>query len=217
MVGSIIAAAVGVVASAYGNYMSNMAQQQQLKAQAASMDAQSKMARYQAQVAEQNAELAADQGRQAKKEGFENKIKKRQEVAMTIATQRAQQGASGATVDVGSALDVNMDTAATGESDALALEQQGLNKDYQARMEAWNYQNQAAANNANSNYYASTASYYKRQAAGINPLLSAVTTLATGMGQVGANYYQMTKNQNYGGFSTATKGAGSVGTVTGRA
>ena len=214
MVGSIIAAAVGVVASAYGNYMSNMAQQQQLKAQAASMDAQSKMARYQAQVAEQNAELAADQGRQAKKEGFENKLKKRQEVAMTIASQRAQQGASGATVDVGSMLDVNMDTAATGESDALALEQQGLNKDYQARMEAWNYQNQAAANYANSNYYASTASYYKSQAAGINPLLSAVTTLATGMGQVGANYYTMTKNQNYGTTaSTVSSGAGAVSKI----
>ena len=200
MVGSIIAAAVGVVASAYGNYMSNMAQK-------SSLEAQSKMARYQAQVAEKNAELATDQGRQAKKEGWENKIKKRQEVAQTIATQRAQQGASGATVDVGSALDVNMDTAATGERDALALEQQGLNKDYQARMEAWNYQNQANASYAN-------ARYYSKMASGINPMFSAVATLATGMGQVGANYYAMTKNQNFG---TTTKGTGSVGTVSGKA
>lgn len=165
--------------SAYGAYQSSQAQQQQA-------DYQSKMAARNAQIAEQNAQLAEEQGRQAKKEGYENKLKKRQEVAGVIGAQRAAQGASGAVVDVGGNLDLNLDTAESGEIDALKLEQQGLDADYQKRLEAWNYREQGAAQS-------SAAKQYSSVAGGINPWMSAGSTLVGGLANVGGNYYNMTK------------------------
>lgn len=176
---SAIVGVVGVMGSAYGAYQSSQAQQQQA-------DYQSKMAARNAQIAEQNAQLAEEQGRQAKKEGYENKLKKRQEVAGVIGAQRAAQGASGAVVDVGGNLDLNLDTAESGEIDALKLEQQGLDADYQKRLEAWNYREQGAAQS-------SAAKQYSSVAGGINPWMSAGSTLVGGLANVGGNYYNMTK------------------------
>lgn len=174
-----ITALAGTAAGAYGSYRSSQAQQQQA-------DYQSKMAARNAQVAEQNARLAEEQGREAKKEGYENKLKKRQEAAGVIGAQRAAQGASGVVVDVGGNLDLNLGTAETGELDALKLEQQGLDADYQKRIEAWNYREQGAAQEAAGKRYSTVAG-------GINPWMSAGSTLVGGLASVGGNYYNMTK------------------------
>lgn len=170
---------IGALGSAYGSYQSSQAQQRQA-------DYQSQMAARNARIAEQNAQLAEEQGRQAKKEGYEDKLKKRQEVAGVIGAQRAAQGASGAVVDVGGNLDLNLDTAESGEIDALKLEQQGLDADYQKRLEAWNYREQGAAQS-------SAAKQYSSVAGGINPWMSAGSTLVGGLANVGGNYYNMTK------------------------
>lgn len=176
---------IGALGSAYGSYQSSQAQQRQA-------DYQSKMAARNAQIAEQNAQLAEEQGRQAKKEGYEDKLKKRQEAAGVIGAQRAAQGASGAVVDVGGNLDLNLDTAESGEIDALKLEQQGLDADYQKRLEAWNYREQGAAQS-------SAAKQYSSVAGGINPWMSAGSTLVGGLADVGGNYYNMTKGLKTGG------------------
>lgn len=176
---ALVTGLVGTAASAYGSYQSAQAQQQQAAYQ-------SKMAAYNAQVAEKNAQLAEEQGRQAKKEGYENKLKKRQEVAGVIGAQRAAQGASGGVVDVGSNLDVNLDTTEKGEIDALKLEQQGLDADYQQRLQAWNYRAQGAASS-------SASKQYSQVAGGINPWVNAGSTLLGGLANVGNNYYTMTK------------------------
>lgn len=170
---------LGAMGSAYGSYQSSQAQQQQA-------NYQSQIAARNARIAEQNAQLAEEQGRQAKKEGYEDKLKKRQEVAGVIGAQRAAQGASGAVVDVGGNLDLNLDTAESGEIDALKLEQQGLDADYQKRLEAWNYREQGAAQS-------SAAKQYSSMAGGINPWMSAGSTLVGGLANVGGNYYNMTK------------------------
>lgn len=170
---------IGALGSAYGSYQSSQAQQRQA-------EYQSQMAARNAQIAEQNARLAEEQGRQAKKEGYEDKLKKRQEAAGVIGAQRAAQGASGAVVDVGGNLDLNLDTAESGEIDALKLEQQGLDADYQKRLEAWNYREQGTTQ-------ASAAKQYSSVAGGINPWMSAGSTLVGGLVKVGGNYYNMTK------------------------
>ena len=193
---SAVVGVIGVLGSAYGAYQTSQAQQQQA-------DYQSKMANYNAQVAEKNAQLAEEQGRQAKKEGYENKLKKRQEVAGLIGEQRAAQGAGGTVVDVGSNLDLTLDTTEKGEIDALALEQQGLDKDYQSRLQAWNYRAQGAAD-------ASASKQYSAVSGSINPWASAGSTLIGGLANVGSNYYNMTKgtttpNTSIGGAASQVK------------
>ena len=51
--------------------------------------AQAQQAQANADVANQNAKLAEEEARQSRREGFENKLKKRQEVAGIIGSQRA--------------------------------------------------------------------------------------------------------------------------------
>lgn len=123
---------VGAVGSVYQN--------QAAKAQA---NAQAQQAQANADIANQNAKLAEEEARQSRREGYENKLKKRQEVAGIIGSQRAAQGASGALVDAGSFMDTTLDTIDKGESDALKMEQQGYDAAYQKELEAYNYRNQA--------------------------------------------------------------------------
>ena len=92
--------------------------------------AQSAQARYQADVARQNQDLAEQQASAERREGYENMITRRQETARLIGRQRAAAGASGAAVDVGSNLDLQTDTAAQGEIDALNAYNQGIDSSY---------------------------------------------------------------------------------------
>lgn len=188
---STIIGVIGAAAGAAGTYSQSQAAQRQA-------NAQSQQAARNAQIAEQNAQLAEEEGREAKKIGYENAVKKRQEAAQIIGAQRAAFGASGAQVDQGAALDVALDTAEKGEIDAFQLRQQGLDTDYNKRFEAWNYREQAAGLQAQS-------AAYKDQASSYNPWLSAGSTLLTGVGQAGQNFYRL-----YGGADSLSKSGKSL-------
>lgn len=123
---------VGAVGSVYQNSVAS-----------AQARAQSQQAQDNADIANQNAKLAEEEARQARREGYENKLKKRQEVAGIIGSQRAAQGASGALVDSGSFMGLELDTVDKGEADAIKMEQQGYDAAYQKELEAYNYRNQA--------------------------------------------------------------------------
>ena len=110
--------------------------------------AQQSQAEYQADVARQNQRLAEEQASAQRKEGYDNMVAKRQETAKLIGRQRAAAGASGAAVDVGSNLDLQADTAAQGEIDALNLYNKGVDSAYQSQIQAWNYGSQAAGYDA---------------------------------------------------------------------
>ena len=109
---------------------------------------QSAQAKYQSAVARQNQQLAEEQASAERREGYEDMIEHRRKVAGLISKQRAAAGASGAVVDFGSNLDVQEDTAAEGEMDALKIYQQGLNKAYGSEIQANNYGSQAKAYDA---------------------------------------------------------------------
>lgn len=162
-------------------------------------DAQSKAAEQNAQVARQNAALAEEEARQARREGHENKLKKRQEVAGLIGTQRAQQGASGALADSGSFMDTILDTVDKGESDAMALERQGMDIAYSKDMEAWNYGNQARS-------YQWHADQAKSSKSGI--LLSGGMSLLGNAVTAGSNWYDRTQKDSL--LKTGKTAAGST-------
>jgi|GEM_PF-486159 len=169
-----VISAVSIAASLAGTAMSAIAQQQAAQRQAEQQEAAN---RYQQKIAERNRDLAEEQARAARKEGYDAAVKKRQEVAGIIGAQRARQGASGIGVDTGSALDLNMDTAERGEIDALALQQQGLDKARNLEIQAWN-------SNANAQGYAWAAD---NVSSGNNGLATAGTILG-GIGKAGSMF-----------------------------
>lgn len=162
-----VISAVSIAASLAGTAMSMSAQQRQAQAQQA-------QASYQAKVAEKNQELATEQAKAARKEGYDAAVRKRQEVAGIIGSQRAVAGASGATVDSGSFLDLNMDTAEKGEMDALSLYQQGLDKARNLEIQGWNSGQQAQA--------------YAWQADRVDPTAGMIGTALGGIAQAGSNF-----------------------------
>jgi len=157
--------AATVAATALGTYSAI----QQGNAQARQADAQ-------ADIARRNQQLAEDQASAQRQTAYEDMIRKRQEVADLVSRQRANAGASGAQVDVGSWLDKNMDTREKGEADALALYQQGLDQAWNSEIQAWNYDHQASA--------------YKKQADDAKSAgwLNAGSTILGGMNKVGSMF-----------------------------
>ena len=163
-----------LIASLAATAVSTISSYQNAKTQA---DNQKAQAKFQANIARQNQELAEDQASAQRREGYEAMVRKRQEVAGIISRQRAVAGASGAQVDQGSFLDLNMETAEKGELDALALYQQGLDNAYNSEIQAWNYGTQAQG-------YTMQA----KQADTISPSLAAATTAIGGLAQTGAGF-----------------------------
>lgn len=159
---------VGAVGSVYQNSVAS-----------AQARAQSEQAQANADIANQNAKLAEDEARLARREGYENKIKKRQEIAGIIGAQRAVQGASGALVDSGSFMDTTLDTVDKGEADAIKMEQQGYDTAYQKELEAYNYRNQA-------NQYSAQAVDYKRSA---GSKWGTGLSILGSVAQAGSNWY----------------------------
>ena len=151
--------------------------------------AQSEQMEYQADVARQNQQLAEQQASAERRQGYENMVTQRQETAKLIGRQRAAAGASGAVVDVGSNLDLQADTAAQGEIDAINTYNQALDRAYNYDVQAVNYGNQAAA------YDASASS--TKKAGYINAFGTAIGGLAT-MGSTWAKF-------NAGKTATQTK------------
>lgn len=133
-------------------------------------------AEYQADVARQNQQLAEQQASAQRKEGYDNMIAKRQETAKLIGRQRAAAGASGATVDVGSSLDLQADTAAQGEIDALNIYNQASDKAYGTQLQGWNYGQQAAGYDA------------QADAAGSSIWSNAAGTALGGIAQIGSTW-----------------------------
>ncbi|MDD4701542.1 MAG: hypothetical protein PHI96_04920 [Desulfovibrio sp.] len=173
-----ISAAVALAGAAVGT-VSSLQQAESRRQQA---EYQSKLAERNAQQAEQSATLADENARQEKQAGYEAAVKKRQEAARIIGGQRAKASTSGAQVDAGSQLDLNLDTAEKGELDALTQEQQGANAAYNQHIRAWNLRNQstgATLNAENLNNNAQT------------DYLGLTTTLLNGASRVGRNFYTL--------------------------
>ena len=173
-----ISAAVALAGAAVGT-VSSIQQAESRRQQA---EYQSKVAERSAQQAEQSATLADDAARQEKQAGYEAAVKKRQEAARIIGGQRAQASTSGAQVDAGSQLDLNLDTAEKGELDALAQEQQGNAAAYNQQVRAWNLRNQATGATLNAENLGSHAQ---------TDYLGLTTTLLNGASRMGRNFYTL--------------------------
>ncbi len=143
---------------------------------------QSAQAKYQSAVAKQNQQLAEEQASAERREGYENMIDHRRKVAGLISKQRAAAGASGAVVDFGSNLDVQEDTAAEGEMDALKIYQQGLNKAYGSDIQANNYGSQAKAYDA------------QASSAGTAGIWNAAATAVGGIADMGSTWAKYKAN-----------------------
>lgn len=91
------------------------------------------LADYNAKVQENNALISDAQSTDAVARGEQAVTIQRQAVKGVIGSQRAAQGASGVDVNDGSSLDVQADTAYTGELDAITIRAN-------AAREAWGYQ-----------------------------------------------------------------------------
>ena len=128
--------AISIASSAMSTAVGVVSSIQQVKAQ-------QKQADYQAKVAQRNQELAEQQASAERMAGYEEAQATRRKAATLIGAQRAAAGASGAAVDIGSNLDLQADTAAQGEMDAINAYNKGLDSAYNSQIQAWNYGQQA--------------------------------------------------------------------------
>lgn len=99
-------------------------------------EAEQRAAESEAQLSEYNAQVAALQAKDALERGVEEAGKFRAQVRGLIGSQRAGFASGNIDVGVGSAVDVQADTARLGELDALTIKTN-------AAREAWGYQVQA--------------------------------------------------------------------------
>ena len=176
------ASATAAVVALAGTGMSVMAQQKQAQQQQSA-------AEYQAKVAEQNKELADEQSAAVKRQGYDDAQRKRAQTAGIIGTQRAIAGASGATVDTGSNLDMQLDTAEKGELDALGIQQQSLDQAHNIAIQGWNSGQQAQA--------------YSWKASNTDPTGAMIGTALGGIASAGSNFGSALwgKNDSYTPFA----------------
>jgi len=188
--------AIGAGASVYSSYQQSMASKNAANNQANAAltqaifesQMQEQSSQLNQQVAGINAQMAEDEGKAAKAIAHENEQKKRMEVASIISSQRAAAGASGAQVDQGSFIDLQLDTVEKGELDALALREQGMWQDYSKRIEAHNYRMQGLSNSMQAPLTLAKgniqSSLYRGQANSYTPWLSAGSSLINGAGNI---------------------------------
>lgn len=122
-------AAAGTALTAYGQYQN--------------AQAQNKQADYQAKVAANNAATAEMEAKYAEQQGERNAEAQRRKTALFVGSQRAKMGASGATVDTGSFLDLELDAVKQGEIDAMALLDEGKLAAWRSRVTGSNYSAQS--------------------------------------------------------------------------
>ena len=170
-----ISAAVALAGTALGAVRQEQARKGQARYQA-------RLAERNAQLAEQNAQGAEEEARQNRREGHEQAVRKRQEAALLTGAQRARAGASGATADVGSHLDLTLDTVEKGELDALSLRQQGFDAAHRQELRAWALRNQAEEAALEAQY---------RQGQSQTDYLGLGTTLLNGAARTGRNFYRL--------------------------
>lgn len=179
---SLVMMGVSTALAAVGSYTSSQQQKSQL-------EYQNQVASNEAIVANQNADIAEEQGRQEARTGYENKLKKRQEVAGVVGSQRAIQSASGVMLDTGSFMDLQLDTVEKGEIDASIMEQAGFDNQYKYGVQAQNFRTQASSLESQSHYLGNSAG-------SINPFLSAGTSIVGSAANMGMSYEMMTKGAN---------------------
>ena len=100
--------------------------------------AQAGMANYQAQVARNNQMIADSYAQRALQQGKVDEQNQRLKTASALGTQRAALASQGADVDSGSPLDLQADTARTGEYNAQAIRNNAAAKAYGYRVQAFN-------------------------------------------------------------------------------
>lgn len=91
-----------------------------------------------------DAQLADQQAADAIARGKEAETRQRQATRGLIGAQRATLAAQGIDVSTGSALDVQADTAALGELDALTIRNNAAREAFGYRVQAMDYRNQGA-------------------------------------------------------------------------
>lgn len=162
---SLVGQIGGGVTSAVGSYYGAQGQKVALKSQAAIADVN-------ARIAELGAQSALNQGQQ-------------QVGALTLkagqlkSSQRASMAANGIDLGVGNAAEVLASTDIMKEIDKNTVEANAVRNAWGYRTQAVNYQNEALM---------------KRTAAnGINPGMSAATSLLSSAGKVSDSWYQMRK------------------------
>lgn len=107
--------------------------------------AESRAAQHNAQVAAQNQKFAEERAQDAKARGAREEKQHRLQVAQILGEQRAGFGAGGVTVGSGSPLDVQGDTAALGELDALTIRSNAEREAFEHRIDAFNFGSQSRA------------------------------------------------------------------------
>ncbi len=161
---------IGTVAALASSAVGVASSVEQSNNQKAQLQHQADLAEYNAKLTEDKAQITEDEGRRAKREADEAATRKRQEAALMVGSQRSKQGASGAQVDIGSNLDLNLDTTERGELNALQQEEQGKWQDHNKKLEAWNLRSQGTLDQLSADAYNKKAQQY-------SPLLNSAPTL----------------------------------------
>jgi len=183
---------IGIFSQALGTMASINNAKAQANAQASAYEAQAQMAEYNAKVAEQNSKLAESQASAEARQGYENMQSMRLKGAKAIGAQRAAAGGSGAVVDIGSNLDLTIDTAQLSEIDAINEYNKGIDQAYNSQIQAVNFRNQRNSYLAESQSYYNAASSTRSSASG-----SAWSAALGGIASIGNAFGQTTTWWNY--------------------
>lgn len=160
---SLILGIGGALSSTIGSFYSASAQKNQLKAQAITADTN-------ARIAELGAQTALNQGQfEVGSIGLQ--------AGQLKSTQRASMAANGIDLGSGNAAEVLASTDIMKQVDQNTAMTNAIQQAWGYRMQGTNYQNEAITDRAT--------------ASGINPGISAFSTLLSGAGQVSSNWYTM--------------------------
>jgi hypothetical protein len=169
--------AAGAVSSAAGAMFSASTQKMGLKLDAA--------------IAGINAEKARDNSREALREGYDLETRQRTATGLIKGAQRAAMGANNVDMTTGSALNRLVSTDYVGEADAQQIR---LN----AARVAMGYRDEASN-------YGIRQTLSRGAAAGINPMLTGVTSLLGSASSIAGNWYSMSQAGMFGKSSGAIK------------
>jgi len=183
---------IGIFSQALGTMASINNAKAQANAQASAYEAQAQMAEYNAKVAEQNSKLAESQASAEARQGYENMQSMRLKGAKAIGAQRAAAGGSGAVVDIGSNLDLTIDTAQLSEIDAINEYNKGIDQAYNYQIQSVNFRNQRNSYLAESQSYYNAASSTRSSASG-----SAWSAALGGIASIGSTWGSATNWWNY--------------------
>ena len=139
----------------------------------------------QAYIADQNASISEVGAQQELEKGRRAEQQIQVQAENVKGSQRASMAANGVDLTEGTPTDILKSTDYMSEQDIATAKAN-------AARAAFGYRTQAAG-------YKSQAAFARGGAAGINPGMSAVTSLLGGSGQVASSWYQLTKNSNFNG------------------